>query len=163
MHITGNLVNAYYTCKRKFWLYARQFNPDPETALLQLGKIISQESYKREKKEILLEGMKIDLVKKEEEQIIVCEVKKSSKGLKAAIMQLSFYLKKLKEYGLYLKGEILIPRERKRLPVELSEELEKELDNGISDMKRIMFSELPPNPRKTSFCRKCSFFEFCWA
>jgi CRISPR-associated exonuclease Cas4 len=163
MHITGNLVNAYYICKRKFWLYARQFNPDPETDLLLIGKIISEESYQREKKEILFEGVKIDLVKKEDQELIICEVKKSSKGLKAAMMQLAYYFKKLRENGIYPKGEILIPKEKRRIPFELTEEIEKELENGLFEMKSIMLDANPPAVYKTSFCKNCGFFEFCFS
>jgi CRISPR-associated exonuclease Cas4 len=163
MHITGNLVNAYYICKRKFWLYARQFNPDPETDLLLIGKIISEESYQREKKEILFEGVKIDLIKKEDQELIICEVKKSSKGLKAAMMQLAYYFKKLREKGIYPKGEILIPKEKRRIPFELTEELEKDLENGLFEMKSIMFDDNPPAVYKTSFCKNCGFFEFCFS
>jgi len=163
MHLAGNLVNAYYICKRKFWLYARQFNPDPETDLLLLGKIISEESYQREKKEILFEGVKIDLVKKEDQELIICEVKKSSKGLKAAMMQLAYYFKKLREKGIYPKGEILIPKEKRRIPFELTEEIEKELENGLFEMKSIMLDDNPPAVYKTSFCKNCGFFEFCFS
>jgi CRISPR-associated exonuclease Cas4 len=163
MYLTGNLVNAYYICKRKFWLYARQFNPDPETDLLLLGRIISERSYQREKKEILFEGGKIDLVKRDGQDVIICEIKKSSKGLKAAMMQLAFYFKKLKEKGVYAKGEILIPEEKKKVPFELTQELEDELENGIKDMQQIMVNNNPPPVLKTNFCKNCAFFEFCFA
>jgi CRISPR-associated exonuclease Cas4 len=163
IHITGNLVNAYFICKRKFWLYARQFNPDPETDLLLLGRIISEESYKRERKEILFDGVKIDLIRREGQDFIVCEIKKSSKGLKAAIMQLAFYFKKLAERGVVAKGEILIPKEKRRIPFELTEELEKELEHGLRDMQTIMINNIPPASVKTNFCKSCAFFEFCFA
>jgi len=163
MHLTGNLVNAYFICKRKFWLYARQFNPDPETDLLLIGRIISEGSFRREKKEILFDGGKIDLVKREGQDVIVCEIKKSSKGLKAAMMQLAFYFKKLREKGVHAKGEILIPGERRKVPFELAPELEDELENGIEDMQQIMVDNNPPPILKTSFCKKCAFFEFCFA
>lgn len=163
LYITGNLVNAYFICKRKFWLYARQFNPDPEIDLLLLGRIISEESYQREKKEILLEGMKIDLLKRQEKEVIICEIKKSSKGLKAAMMQLAFYLKRLREKGVLMKGEILIPKERKRIPFELTEELNKHLEDALNEMKAIMFDNTPPIALKTSLCKNCGFFEFCFA
>ena len=164
MQLTGNLVNAYFICKRKFWLYARQINPDQEIDLLLLGRLISEESYYREKKEILFEGMKIDFVKMQEGEIfLLCEIKRSSKGLKAAIMQLAFYIKKLKEIGIYSKGEILIPKEKRRIPFELTEELEEELRKSLAEMKSIMFNDNPPAVFKTSFCKSCGFFEFCFA
>ncbi|MGC9093865.1 MAG: CRISPR-associated protein Cas4 [Bacteroidota bacterium] len=163
MRITGNLVNAYFICKRKFWLYARQFNPDPEMDLLLLGRLISENTYQRERKEIFFDEVKIDLVKKLNENIVVCEVKKSSKGLEAAKMQLAFYLLKLKRNGINAKGEILLPKEKKIIAFELDEETEKILNNAIQEMKVIAEHELPPPLVKTSFCKKCAFMEFCWA
>jgi len=163
MNITGNLVNAYYICPRKFWLFSRQFNPDPEFELLIFGRIISEESYRREKKEYVLDGMKIDLVKRKEKEIIICEIKKSSIGTKAAIMQVSFYLKKLKEKGISARGEILIPKEKKKISVELTKDLEAELDRGISDMKAIIAGDSPPKAIKNNFCKNCAFYELCFA
>jgi len=162
MHFTGNLVNAYFICPRKFWLYARQFNPDPEADLLILGRIISEESYRREKKEYVLDGMKIDFVKRRGKEIIICEVKKSSIGIKAAIMQVCFYLKKLKDKGINARGEILVPKEKKKIPIELTKDLEEELEKSILEMKAIMADEKPPKPMKNIFCKNCAFYELCF-
>jgi len=162
IHITGNLVNAYFICRRKFWLYARQFNPDPDIDLLLIGRIITNDAYRREKKEIAFENIKIDLIKRSEGGIVVCEIKKSSKGINAAIMQLAFYLKRLKEHGLFLKGEILIPRERKRIPFEMNEEIEIKLDRALEEMKEIAIKEIPPPIIRTVFCKNCGFMEFCF-
>jgi CRISPR-associated exonuclease Cas4 len=163
MHLTGNLINAYFICPRKFWLYARQFNPDPEAELLMLGRIISEESYRREKKEYVLDGIKIDFIRRKENEIIICEVKKSSTGIKAAIMQVSFYLKKLRDKGITAIGEILIPKEKRKIPLELTKDLEEELDKSISEMKTIMANDTPPKPMKNSFCKNCAFYELCFA
>ena len=163
MHFTGNLVNAYFICKRKFWLYARQCNPDPDTDLLLLGRMLSEDAYPREKKEVLLEGMKIDLIRREERQVVVGEVKRSSKGLKAALMQVAFYLKSLRDKGLDAVGEIVIPKERKRMQVALTEDLEKELLEAMKTMEVIANDERPPPLVKTPFCRKCAFLEFCFS
>ena len=95
--ITGNLVNAYYICHRKLWLFAHEINPSTSNPYLEIGRLIGENSYEREKKEILMENIKIDLIKKESGNIVVAEVKKSSKGLKAAKMQLLFYLYKLRQ------------------------------------------------------------------
>ncbi|MEZ0344485.1 MAG: CRISPR-associated protein Cas4 [Caldimicrobium sp.] len=163
VNINGNLVNAYFICKRKFWLYARQLNPSPNIDLLLLGRLISENTYSREKKEIFLDIIKIDLVKKLDQNIIVCEVKKSSKGLEAAKMQVAFYLLKLKERGINAKGEILIPKEKKIVPFELTDDIETLLVNSIKDMQNLTAQEIPPPVVKTSFCKNCAFVEFCYA
>ncbi|MEA3313129.1 MAG: Dna2/Cas4 domain-containing protein, partial [Caldisericota bacterium] len=86
--ITGNLVNAYYICYRKLWFFAHEVNPHLDNFYLEIGTLIGEQSYKREKKEIQIGNMKIDLVKKEGGNIVIAEIKKSSKGVKAARMQL---------------------------------------------------------------------------
>jgi len=163
LKITGNLVNAYFVCPRKLWLYAHEISPDPEWEFLELGRLISEQSYKREKRELEIGGMKIDILQRRDGEVIVGEIKKSSKGLKPGKMQLLFYLYKLKQYGVEMKGELLIPKERKRIKVELDETLERELKNAIEEMQKIMKSDEPPEPKRTWWCSKCAYFEFCWS
>jgi len=163
MHLTGNLINAYFICQRKLWLYSRQLSPDPAWELLELGRLLTQESYPRHKKEITMEGMKIDLIKREDGDFILGEIKKSSKGIKAAMMQLAFYLYKLKKQGLELKGELLIPKQRKKIPVKLDNDIETRLNQAIEEIRKIISHENPPAPSKTGYCRHCAYSEFCWA
>ncbi|MCD6407750.1 CRISPR-associated protein Cas4 [bacterium] len=137
MKITGTLVNAYFVCKRKVWLFAHELSPDPDLELLEIGRLISEETYKREKKEITLEGMKIDIVRSSNGNILVGEIKKSSKELKSSIMQLVFYLYNLKKQGLDFKGEILIPKEKKKIKIELTPELEDELKKCLKEIKNL--------------------------
>ncbi len=161
--ITGNIVNAFIICKRKAWLYAREINSDSENVNLELGRIIGENTYKREKKELLLPGMKIDFMKKSEGSIIVAEVKKSSKGEKAAIMQLLFYLYNLSKKGINAKGELLIPKERKKRIIELDEKSVKELKSLFAEMEEVLKRDTPPKIEKGKFCKNCAFNEFCWA
>jgi len=161
-HITGNLINAYYICHRKLWLFSHQINPPVDNFYLDIGRLIGEESYSRSKKEIQAGNLKIDMIENENGKLIIAEIKKSSKGQKPARMQLAFYLYQLKKQRLNLSGELLIPRERKRIKVELTDELESELENAFESMKKIISSEQPPEPHKIGFCRNCAYREFCW-
>ncbi|MDW8003041.1 MAG: CRISPR-associated protein Cas4 [Deltaproteobacteria bacterium] len=163
VRITGTLVNSYFICKRKAWLYSRQFNPDPEFDLLVLGRLVSAESFKKEKKEIVMEGMKIDIVKREDGEVVVGEIKKSQKAVRAAFMQLSFYLFRLKSLGLTLKGELLFPVQKRKIHVELSPEIEEELVKCLNDLENVILSDDPPPPVRTGFCKPCAFFDFCFS
>ena len=163
MKLTGSLVNAYYVCKRKLWLFAHELSPDPDWELLELGRIITEDAYKRDRKELSSEGMKIDVLKRESGDFVVGEIKKSSKGLKPAIMQLAFYLYQLKQKGLQLKGELLIPKERKKINVELTEAAEQELKTAFAEMEKIILAEKPPESKRSGYCRNCAYFEFCYA
>ena len=161
--ITGNLVNAYFICHRKVWLLAHEVNPSLENPYLEIGKLIGEESYKRAKKEIVAGNLKIDMIEKANGKTVIAEIKKSSKGEKAAEMQLLFYLYRLKQQGIKAKGELLIPKERKRIPVELTDENKRELENAIADIREILEMDKPPLLKRIPFCRNCAYNEFCWA
>ncbi len=162
MYITGSLINSYFICPRKTWLFAHQFLPDPENDFLEIGRLITEEAFKRDKKEIEIAGMKIDILKRRGGKILIGEIKKSSKGLKAGIMQLAFYLYQLKKQGIILEGELLIPKERKRIPVKLNSEIEVEIEKTIEKIKEIINCEKPPPAKRITFCKFCAYSEFCW-
>jgi len=142
---------------------SRNLNPDQQNPFIEIGRLISEESYKRERKEIRLENIVIDILRKEGEEIVIGEVKKSSKFEKSARMQLAYYLLKLKELGIEAKGELLFPKEKKRISVTLTKEMETELENAKREIKSIIQMEAPPPPERTRFCSKCGYREFCWA
>lgn len=161
--ITGNLVNAFFVCKRKLWLYAHEINPSMDHNLLALGRIYDQFSYLREKKGISMEGMKIDLLRKSEGQTVVGEVKKSSAFIDAARMQLVYYLYRLRKEGIDVEGELLIPSEKKIEKIKLDERLTERLEQAIIEINIIIDQERPPKVKKTKFCSKCAYGEFCWS
>jgi CRISPR-associated exonuclease Cas4 len=142
---------------------ARQFNPNQEDNFLEIGRLIHENAYLKEKKEIETSHMKIDLIRKENGKVVVGEIKKSSKFLVPSKMQLLFYLYRLKQKGIILEGELLIPKEKKRIPISLTEEYEEELKRAIKEIKELNKKDLPPPAEKISFCRNCAYNEFCWS
>ncbi len=161
--ITPTLIWYYYVCKREVWLMSHELNPEQDNALIELGRVIHESSYKRDTKEVSVEGMKFDIVRKEDGNITVCEVKKSSRFELPSRMQLAYYLYRLKKEGIEAKGELLFPKEKKRVVVELDADLVKELEEAIREMQEIIARERPPEARKTRFCTKCAYAEFCWS
>ncbi|MCD6219819.1 CRISPR-associated protein Cas4 [Candidatus Calescamantes bacterium] len=161
--ITGTLIWYYYVCKREVWLMSRELNPFQEDEFLEMGRLIHENAYVREKKEIETAHMKVDLLRKEGECFVVGEIKKSSRFLLPSKMQLIFYLYRLKKQGVKMKGELLIPKERKRIPVELTEELEKVLLEDMKHIREIISQDVPPEAKKIRFCRNCAYNDFCWA
>ncbi len=161
--ITGNLINAYYICKKKLWLYAHKINPDINHSLLKLGKLYDVYSYKRDRKEISAEGMKIDLIKWRDGELVVGELKKSSKFELSAIMQLAYYLYRLREQGIDIEGELLIPKEKKRKRIKLDNDLVQRLENVIREVENIMVSEKAPIQKMVKYCKNCAYCDFCWA
>ncbi len=160
--VTGTLVWYYYICKREVWLMSRHIVPDQEDENILIGRFLQEFSYRRSKKEISLENVKFDLIKKGKAGIVVGEVKKSSRYLKSAKMQLAYYLLKLRDNGILAEGEILIPEERKKEKIELCEELAKEVYDTVIKIKKIIYKEKPPEPEKVGYCRNCAYRDFCW-
>lgn len=160
---TPTLIWYYYICKREVWLLSRQLEPYQSNPFIEIGKLISEESYKRQLKEIHLENMVIDLLKTEGKDVVVAEVKKSSKYKKAAKMQLAYYLLRLKAMGIEAKGELLFPLEKKKITVELTPEIEEELKEVQDKIKQIILNETAPFPKKIKFCNKCGYQQLCWA
>jgi len=161
--ITGTLIWYYYICKRETWLMAHQITPNQHNELIELGKILSDVSYKKDKREIRVGNVVFDLVKSEESIIIIGEVKKSSKFEEGAKMQLAFYLKNLKNFNISARGELLFPKEKKKVIVELNNELFLKLKDAELNIRNIILSEELPSLVKIKYCKKCAYNEFCWS
>lgn len=161
--VNGTLIQQYYICKREVWLTAHSLSGDQDNENLVIGKIIGEETYKREKKEMNLGHVKIDLVRIEGESVIVGEIKKSSKFIESSSKQLLFYLLQLKEMGINARGELLIPEEKKKIHVLLDKKSETEILKAIDEIKQLAAAAEPPLPQKIKYCRKCAYSEFCWA
>lgn len=162
IRITGNTIQYYYICKRKVWMSVRQIDPDEDNPHLEFGRFISQSTYSRNKKEIKLENIIVDLSKLEDSRIIIGEVKKSSRAAHAARMQLCYYLYVLKEYGIDAEGELLFPKEKKKEKVFLTDEAIKELEDAMEDIRNIASGGIPPPAVKIGYCTNCAYREFCW-
>jgi CRISPR-associated exonuclease Cas4 len=157
----GTLIWYYYICKREVWLISHGIEP-PETEPILLGRLIHKESYKKYRKELFVDGkIKVDLL---EGKKVVGEIKKSSRYLESAKMQLAFYLYYLEvEKGVKLNGELLIPEERKRIRLTLTDDLRAKLVRAVEDIERITSMPFPPPPRKIRYCKNCAYREFCWS
>ena len=141
---------------------AHELNPNQEDPFLEIGRLLHQDTYRREKKEITVGNMKIDLIKRRDGETVVGEVKKSSRFERSATMQLSFYLCRLKQAGINAKGELLIPKEKKKISVELTPDIEDELKQTFHHIKEIINQDNPPEPVKNKYCSNCAYKEFCW-
>ncbi|GAQ95515.1 CRISPR-associated exonuclease Cas4 [Thermodesulfovibrio aggregans] len=148
---------------------SRHLEPYQGNPFIEIGRLISEEAYKRDRKEIMLQtpeqtgGMVIDLIKTEGEDIVVGEIKKSSRFEKSAMMQLAYYLMRLKNLGIHAKGLLLFPKEKKKIEIALTEELENELIEAQNEIKRIIALPIPPQPKMIRYCKKCGYQELCWS
>lgn len=161
--IVGSLVHAYVVCPRKAWLMSRQICPDEDNIHLQIGRLIQSQAYCRERKEVHLGHLAIDLVRRDGKNLVVAEIKKSSRAVDASRMQLAFYLYELKQMGLKAEGELLFPKERQREILILDADLEADVEALKRRIAALILQPSPPEPSKIKFCGKCAYNEFCWA
>jgi len=159
--ISPYIFQAYITCPREAWLEYHSISSNQDHEYLMLGRLIHEDSYKRERKEILIDGnVVIDMFKDE----LVAEVKKTSRNIEAARLQLIYYLYYLKkEKGVELNGILLFPKERKREKVYLTAELEKKIEKLEEEIRNVVLLETPPKARRIKYCKRCAYNEFCWA
>ncbi|SFA45830.1 CRISPR-associated exonuclease Cas4 [Parageobacillus thermantarcticus] len=163
MDVNGTHIWYYFICKREVWLIAHQIAADQEDDNLEIGRFISETSYQRQKKEMLIGNIKVDRIRREGDTLVVGEVKKSSTYEKSAYYQLLYYLDTLRKMGIEAKGELLFPKEKKVTKVEWTEEGKRVLEEAIADIRRIARMPVPPEPKKNGFCRSCAYREYCFA
>lgn len=161
MKITGIMINYYFICKRKLWYFSKDINMEQNSELVEMGKLIDENSYDREKKSILIDEMiNIDFLK---DWKIIHEVKKSRKLDNAGKWQLKYYIWVLRSKGVDIeKGIIDYPKLRKREEVFLDAKEEKELIEIIEDVKEVLRMNLPPETINKSFCKSCAYYELCY-
>jgi CRISPR-associated exonuclease Cas4 len=165
MKIPPSIFNAFNICQRQAWLMSRNLTADQQSLFLEIGRLINETSFEREKREIYLADIhaKIDMITRKNGSLFICEIKKSSKTLETGIFQLKYYLYLLKQKGFSYKGIIKIPKERKSIEVELSENDMEEIKKKVELAKSIISSDEPPTLKRLKICSKCAHFEFCWS
>ena len=162
-NITGTLIWYYAICKRECWLIAHQIEANQDDDLLAQGRLNTEAHYQRETKEVTLPGgVRVDKVRKEKGQLILSEIKKSSRFLPAAKMQLAYYLWVLEQEGVVASGEVLVPEERERDEVAL-DEMREELTSVMDAIRVLVAEPKPPKAEWLRYCKTCAYAEFCWS
>ena len=161
MKITGLMINYYFVCKRKLWCQSKNINLEEENENVQLGKLIDENSYNLETKQVMIEEtVNIDFIRKWQ---VVHEVKKSKAVEEAAIWQVKYYIYFLKRRGIKIeKGIIDYPIIRERKEIILTKEDENTLKEILIDIEKICKNEKAPPVINNKICKKCAYYEFCY-
>lgn len=159
-NITGVMVQYYVVCKRELWFYANQINMNYNNDDIDIGKLIHDKSYSRENKEIRIDNIVCDYIKNDED-LTIFEVKKSSKLSIGAKYQLYFYLYSIHNINPNVKGVLVYPKERKKEEISLSNEIIEEMESILNGIIEICDLNKPPAAEKKNYCKRCSFFELC--
>ncbi len=163
--IQPSIFNAFNICPRQAWLMSRQLTADQENSYIDIGRLIDETSFEKEKKKIYLADISamIDMVTKKDGQYFIAEIKKSSATLKSGIFQLLYYLFLLKKKSIIVKGIIKIPKEKKSIVVELDDETCQIIESKLIELENILENQTTPKAEWLKVCPKCGHFEFCWA
>ncbi|GAF26198.1 RecB family exonuclease [Moorella thermoacetica Y72] len=161
--VNGTLIWYYTICHRQVWLMAHHLTPDQQDENVVLGRFIHENSYKRDRHELLIGDIKIDLVRGTGGKTLVGEIKKSSRSEQSARLQLKYYLYILRKYGLDINGVLFFPEEKRKEEIVLDEGGVKEVETAIAGIKRIISLPVPDPPVKVHWCHSCAYAEFCWA
>ncbi len=136
-----------------------------QSDLVAEGKWIHEHSYGRRSeryKEIDLGDVKIDFF--DVRTRMVHETKKSNKREYAHVAQLKYYIYKLEEAGIDVKGGILeYPKLREREEVFLSDTDRNNILLWVRETQDIMNLDVCPVLEKKSLCKRCAYHDFCFS
>ncbi|ACR79386.1 CRISPR-associated protein Cas4 [Kosmotoga olearia] len=161
--VNGYLILSYSNCHREAWLVAHRIFPENDNTNLALGRLLHETSYENKgEKDVAIDNIKLDLVQEKNGKTIVSEIKKSKYSLDGARDQLLFYLRRLKEMGVEAEGLLLVPKERKRIPVILTAEEEKRIREMSDEIQKLVDGPIPPIERSQNRCKNCAYYTYCW-
>ena len=158
---TGIRVNYLVVCERKLWLFDRGITMEQNSDAVLIGKLIGEESYRKEqKKNILIDNLiNIDIVGTDE----IREVKRTNRLIEADKLQILYYLYYLRYLGVEKKGIINYPAIRKREEVVLTKYAARKVEKALLKVKEILSLKEPPSAKRKSYCPQCAYFELCWS
>ena len=151
-------MTGVQTCALPIWL-----NLEDNSEQVKIGKAIHEEkSADKSNSEIAIDNIRLDKLTKE----YLTEVKKSDADVEAAKWQLLYYLKVLKNKGVVRKGKLEFVEknksDKKVMILQLTEELENELDGYINEIQDLIVDDKPPEILNSSKCKKCAYYEYCY-
>ena len=161
IRVTGVMINYYFICKRKLWYFSHGIQMEQEHDNVIIGKLIDENSYGREKKHILIDGIiNIDFM---DGMKVIHEVKKSKSIEEAAQWQLKYYIYYLKKKGIDgVKGVIDYPTLKQRVKIELTQEDEVEVEKILEEIQGIVSDSKIPDLLNNKVCKSCAYYEMCY-
>ncbi|GIV18229.1 MAG: CRISPR-associated protein Cas4 [Armatimonadota bacterium] len=160
--ITGTHIHYFLVCPRKCWLSLHHLHQEADSDLVELGRLTHERTFARQQmREVDVDGfLRIDFTS----EGIVHEIKHGQSEEQAHRMQLAYYLYQLRLRGVQTHGVLHYPNQRRKERVELTPELEAELQQVIQQVEALRQQPLPPQvPRPMRICRSCAYEEFCWS
>lgn len=163
MQVNGTLINYYFHCKRQCYLHGNRINLEDNSEIVKIGKAIHEnKAADSNNSEIAIDNIRLDRLTSD----YLTEIKKSDADETACRWQLLYYLKVLKEKGIYRKGRLeFIEKNRtdkRTVVVELTPDEEEQLNTYIELIDKLISGNDVPEPMKEKHCLKCSYYEYCY-
>ena len=163
--MTGTHINYYFICKRKLWLFANGIQMEQTSDLVYEGKLIHETTYPQRSgkyEEIQIGGAKVDFY--DAKNNVIHEIKKSNKVELAHQWQLKFYIYTFEKAGMSgVSGILEYPKLRKTEEVYLSNIDRERIKEIEIEIREIISSENCPEKIDSKICKRCSYFDFCFA
>ena len=162
MRVNGTLVNYYFHCKRQCYLHGNRLNLEDNSEQVKIGRALHEEKTQNENTEIALENIRLDRLT----DAYLTEIKKSDADATAAKWQLLFYLKVLKDKGIFRKGKLEFLEkgkgDKKIVLVDLTEEAESDLQQYLLEIEALLEQAEVPEVIKKPHCKRCAYYEYCY-
>lgn len=130
---------------------------------VKIGKAIDAYTFNREKKSVLIDDhIMLDFI---DDGPYVHEVKKSKSMEMAHEMQVKYYIYVLNEKGLEVnRGVLHYPELKKKIDIEFDETDKDEIESIVKNIEVVLNAGSPPHEKpEKRFCKKCAFYELCYA
>ena len=165
MQTTGTHFNYYFICHRKLWLFASGIQMEHTSDVVYEGKLIHDNSYpQRSEKyeEVQIGGIKVDFY--DAKNKIIHEIKKSNKIEEAHEWQLKYYIYIFEKFGIEgVSGILEYPKLRETEDIFLSDIDREQIIEIEKDIDQIINSESCPKVINSKICKRCSYYDFCYA
>ena len=161
--VNGSMINYYFICKTKLWLFSHDIQLEDESDNVRIGRYLHETSYKRDDERLIDNLIAVDYIRKNGDIYEIHEVKKSNKMELAHKYQLLYYMYYLHDKKGFKKiiGILNYPNTRQTEIIELTDETSKEMEDLIQDINLIINKKMP-KPTRTKKCYKCAYYEFCF-
>lgn len=162
--VTGTQVAYATICHRKLWLFSHGITMEVFSERVDEGRSLHVLSYPRQTKEVEVPdaGVKVDFCEKDG---TIHEIKLSPSMEDSHILQLAYYLSLFQKHGHEIaRGVIHYPRCRKTQEVFLTKEIQQKLKEALTTVQIVtQHKKIPDVLSNQTICRKCAYFEFCFA
>ncbi|MCD2257198.1 CRISPR-associated protein Cas4 [Agrilactobacillus fermenti] len=162
MRITGNMINYYFVCQRKLWLFTHQLDFEDTSEAVRIGKIIDESTYSREHKQYQIDGIiNVDMIKN---WSTIHEVKKAKSIEDAAVWQLKYYMYYLEQRGVPItKGILDYPKLFQRQEYQLTATDRKRIRSILNSIQEVVNQPNVPPVHRLPYCKSCAYYEYCFS